>query len=187
VRAALAIGLAVILVAVPACGARQTFDEFDRMCFAAIRLGPEVQATREAQAATITAEIRSSLVHYVRFGGLFKVVEPHCPTTPADTSVIVEATVREFTPDEGRMFSLAGGRARGNALIRYTFRNKGGEMIHFEDIRSFARSGLGSFTDVPEPLGGVDATVEGAGAHLHWWLRRNKSNPGAATVTAAPK
>ncbi len=160
------------------CGPRTTLDPFDRVCLAPIKVSPRVIA----EARTLTAQLGTAYAHYLSNGGLFHIVETGC-TDPTGTAVVIEPTILYFESDRARPFAFLGGRARGYAVIRYTIRDSRRELIEVVDIQSIARSGPGSWPDLPPALGGpIDPTAEGAAIELHYWCLRNKSNPRRADV-----
>jgi hypothetical protein len=165
------------------CGARETFDAWDTLAFAPIKVAPHLLP----EAATPSADVLRGLRHYAAATGVFRDVEG--PTTTADeTTLVCEPTLVEYAPDAASTLPdrLAGGRARGGAVVEYVFHTVTGTAIAEIDVRSVAREADGWYPDAPPPLGGVDATVEGAGLELYRWLRQQKSNPRAAK-RAEPK
>lgn len=169
------------------CGPRTTFDRFDKIAFAPLRVGERV----DPEVVSATAEVPRALAHYMTAGRMFR--EARIGTATADaTTVIAEPLVTAYVRDADRFpyGIVLGGKARGHAVVEYVFRDAGGKAIWEEEIRSIARDFDGVYTDLPPALGGVDATAEGAGAYLLWWMRRSKSNPreaaAAPTATAAP-
>ena len=93
-------------------------------------------------------------------------------------TIVATPTILEYALDRDRPFGMViGGRARGHATILWTFRSVTGTAVWEEQIRSIARDFDGIYTDLPPQRGDIDATAEGTGAYLLWWMRRAKSNP----------